>query len=207
MKAENLIIDLDNTIYSTYSIGEELFKPIFDLIEKDNEFNSNIENIKKDIMRKPFQKVALEYNFSENLTKEGIEVLSSLDADLKMSVFDDYKYIKDLTCKKFLVTMGFFKMQEGKIKSLGISNDFDEIYIIDPQVSNKTKKDVFLYIIEKYKLHKGDLVIVGDDPNSEIKAGIDLGIQTFLYDKLNLNSHRTDLNRIENFKQLLDYLI
>lgn len=207
MKANNLIIDLDNTIYSTYSIGEKLFKPIFDLIEKDKGFNSNIENIKKDIMRKPFQKVALEYNFSENLTKEGIEVLSSLDADLKMSVFEDYKYIKDLTCKKFLVTMGFLKMQEGKIKSLGISKDFDEIYIIDPQVSNKTKKDVFLYIIEKYKLHKGDLVIVGDDPNSEIKAGIDLGIQTFLYDKLNLNSHSTDLNRIENFKQLLDYLI
>lgn len=207
MKANNLIVDLDNTIYSTYSIGEKLFKPIFDLIEKDKGFNSNIENIKKDIMRKPFQKVALEYNFSENLTKEGIEVLSSLDADLKMSVFEDYKYIKDLTCKKFLVTMGFLKMQEGKIKSLGISKDFDEIYIIDPQVSNKTKKDVFLYIIEKYKLHRGDLVIVGDDPNSEIKAGIDLGIQTFLYDKLNLNSHRTDLNRIENFKQLLDYLI
>ncbi|MFN4151151.1 MAG: HAD family hydrolase [Candidatus Sericytochromatia bacterium] len=207
MKAQNLIIDLDNTIYSTYSIGETLFKPIFDLIEKDKGFNSNIENIKKDIMRKPFQKVALEYNFSENLTKEGIEVLSSLDADLKMSVFEDYKYIKNLTCKKFLVTMGFLKMQEGKIKSLGISKDFHEIYIIDPQVSQKTKKDVFLDIIEKYNLHKDDLVIVGDDPNSEIKAGIDLEIQTFLYDKLKTNSHRTDLNRIENFKQLLDYII
>lgn len=206
MKAEALIFDLDNTIFSVYSIGEDLFKPLFDLIEKKPEFKGGIEDIRKDVMRKPFQKVASNYQFSEMLTKESLDVLNRMTADLNMNVFDDYKATRGITCMKFLVTVGFIKMQEGKVRNLGIAKDFNEIHIIDPIKSNKTKKEVFVGIVKRHHLNPANIVVVGDDPDSEIQAAQELGMQAILYDKLNLNSHRTDLNRITDYKQLVSLI-
>ena len=143
MKIKAIIFDLDNTIFPVYSIGNDLFKPLFNLIDEKREYKGDLEDIKKDIMRKPFQKVALEYSFSEKLLKEGLEVLNGLTGDMEMTVFEDYSEVKKIPCTKFLVTTGFVKMQQGKIKNLGIDKDFEEIHIIDPQKSNQTKKDVF----------------------------------------------------------------
>ncbi len=206
MKVAAVIFDLDNTIYSVYSIGDELFKPLFGLIEKSNEFNENLADIQQDVMRIPFQKVALTYQFSEKLIEESLEVLNGLTADLEMHAFDDYDATKGISCMKFLVTVGFSKMQEGKIKSLGIDKDFHEIHIIDPRKSDRTKKDVFADIIQRHRLNPAEVVVVGDDPDSEIQAAKELGMQAVLYDKLNLNSHRTDLKRITDFKQLLSLI-
>ena len=206
MKAEAIIFDLDNTIFSVYSVGDDLFKPLFDLIEKMPEFKGDIEDIRKDVMRKPFQKVALNYQFSDKLTKGSLDILNNMTANIDMNAFDDYSATKGITCKKFLVTVGFIKMQEGKVRNLGIAKDFDEIHIIDPLESNRTKKEVFAGIMEKHLLNPADIVVVGDDPDSEIQAAQELGMQAILYDKLNLNSHRTDLNRITDYKQLVSLI-
>jgi len=206
MKIKAVIFDLDNTIISVYSIGNELFKPLFNLIEKRYDYIGNVEDIKKDIMRKPFHRIALEYHFSETLLKDGLEILNSLTADMKMNVFDDYREIRKIPCKKFLVTVGFTKLQQGKIKHLGIEKDFDEIQIVDPEKSDQTKKDVFKDILHRYKLELEDLLVVGDDPTSEIQAAIDLGVKAVLYDKMNFNPQRTDINRITDFCQLMDFL-
>ncbi|MFT3739164.1 MAG: HAD family hydrolase [Breznakibacter sp.] len=204
MKMKALIFDLDNTVFSVYSVGNDLFKPLFDLIRRKSDSRGDLENIQKDIMRKPFQKVALEYKFSEALIKEGLDILNSLTADLSMDTFEDYDLIRQIPHKKFLVTIGFEKMQEGKIRSLGISSDFNEIHIIDPQKSDQTKKDIFVDIMKRHHFNPTDIIVVGDDPGSEIQAARELGIQAVLYDKLELNPHRTDLKRITHYKQLLD---
>lgn len=206
MKVAAVIFDLDNTIYSVYSIGDELFRPLFDLIKESNEFKGNLAEIQRDVMRIPFQKVALIYQFSEKLMEDSLVVLDSLTADLKMNTFDDYETTKGISCKKFLVTVGFSKMQEGKIKSLGIGKDFHEIHIIDPRKSDRAKKDVFADIIKRHNLDPAEVIVVGDDPDSEIQAAKELGMQAVLYDKLNLNSHRSDLERITDFKQLLNII-
>jgi putative hydrolase of the HAD superfamily len=203
MKFKAVIFDLDNTIYSVCSIGDKLFEPLFSLIQTDSTLIDRIDEIKKNVMRKPFQKVVSEYRISDTLAKEGFEILKELTAEMKMVTFDDYFFVKQLVCDKFLVTIGFTKMQEGKIKNLGIKEDFKEIHIIDPQVSNKTKKEIFTEIMERYNYQQDELIVVGDDPNSEIQAALELGVKTVLYDKLNFNSHRTDLMRITNYQELI----
>jgi len=203
MEVKAIIFDLDNTIYSVYSIGNKLFEPLFNLLQNDSELENKIEDIKRDIMRKPFQKVVSEYKLSETMVKKGFEILEKLTADMKMTVFEDYRLTKQLECDKFLVTVGFTKMQEGKIKNLGIKDDFKETYIIDPLKSIKTKKEIITEIMEKNHYQSKDIIVVGDDPNSEIRAAQELGIKAILYDKLEFHNERTDLIRIINYQELI----
>ena len=199
-----IIFDLDNTIFPVSSIGSELFYPLFQLISKNDEFEGNIDSIKKDIMRKPFQKVASEYNFSKNLTNNGNALLKELTYEKKIFPFKDYPEIKKIPGTKFLVTTGFTKMQKSKIKQLGIQNDFDEIHIIDPIISDLTKKEVFSDILKRHNYKTPDILVVGDDPHSEIQAAMELGIETALYHKNNTPPEGSFSITISDFKQLRD---
>jgi putative hydrolase of the HAD superfamily len=206
MNRKAIILDLDNTIYPVSSIGNELFQPLFKLISENGEHTGDIERIKQEIMRKPFQKVAAEYSFSDQLTGKGVALLQELTYDKEMFAFKDYREVKRLSCKKFLATTGFTKMQQSKVKQLGIEQDFEEIHIVDPQLSDRTKKDVFKDIIDRHQFDRHEVLVIGDDPNSEIQAAKELGVDAVLYDKMNFNPNISNLYRITDFKQLYDFL-
>lgn len=196
-----LLLDLDNTIYPVSSIGNELFKPLFELISEDEGHRQNINQIKLEVMRTPFQKVASDFGFSDELLSQGLHLLQETSCTMDMSVFEDYKVVKNMSIIKFLITTGFTKMQYSKIAQLGITDDFEEIHVVDPQWSDQTKKDVFTDILNRFQFTPSEVLVIGDDPNSEIKAANELGIDTVLYDKQNFNP-LTSLRRITDFSQL-----
>jgi putative hydrolase of the HAD superfamily len=179
-----LILDLDNTIYSVESIGNKLFAPLFNLLESEGEIKEeDLKQAKEEIMKRPFQKVADKYKFRDEIIQKGIVLLRGLTCDgLEMKPLDGYEDIKALAVDRFLVTTGFLKMQESKVKALGISADFKEIFIVDPESTSKTKKDIFAEILKKYHYRREDVLVIGDDPESEINAAKELGIDTFLFD-------------------------
>ena len=202
MRKKAIIFDLDNTLYPVQSIGEELFAELFALIEADGEHKEQIEQIKKDILRKPFQTVAAQYFFSEQLTHAAIAHLQNLTYTSKISLFEDYSYIKKLIVDKYLVTSGFLRLQQSKILNLGIRNEFKEIHIIDRTTTAKTKKDVFAEIMFRNKLNAEQVLVIGDDIDSEIKAARELEIDAILYEH---NAETTE-NVIGNYKHLSVFL-
>jgi putative hydrolase of the HAD superfamily len=201
-----LIIDLDNTIFPVSSLSGDLFLPILTLIEKSGEFDDGFDKVKHDILRRPFQRVASDYNFSEKLIKEGIILLSNAVCTRKISPYDDYNELKKIQCKKYLVTSGFKKMQQSKIVQLGIEKDFEEIHIIDALNSQLTKKAVFADILEQHNLKKSEVLIIGDDADSEIKAAAELGIDSILYRRSGNNETAKINGSISHFSQLADLL-
>jgi putative hydrolase of the HAD superfamily len=76
MSKKAIIYDLDNTIYPVSSIGNELFGPLFQLIQEHHEQTNSMDAIKDDIMRKPFQVVAANYKFSKQLTQSCSQLYS-----------------------------------------------------------------------------------------------------------------------------------
>lgn len=204
MNKKAIILDLDNTVYPVASIAHKLFEPLLLLIRINGEYQSSFESIKKDLMRKPVQKVAKEHGFSERLTAKVIEHLKDMSYEDKISPFEDYAIIKKISCKKFLVTTGFTKLQQSKILRLGISKDFEEIHIADPLLSPKTKKDIFRDIMMRHEYEPSHLLVIGDDPESEIQAANELGIESVLYDKINFNP-RYPLSRITDYEQLIKF--
>lgn len=202
MTKKALIFDLDNTIYSVPSIGQELFAALFKLIEGTDGHLKDMNEIKKEIMRRPFQAVAADFNFSDELTKQGIDLLQHLKYEGKIEVFPDYHELSDLTLERYLVTTGFLSLQRSKISRMKIEKDFKEIFIIDPSTSEMTKKDVFASILHNNHYKKSEVLVIGDDLHAEIQAARDLGIDAVLYDKFNVHKDTGSLPKITSFGEL-----
>jgi putative hydrolase of the HAD superfamily len=206
-----LILDLDNTIYPVSSIADNLFGELFKILDEyaeniNSRGNDNVSKIKDEMTRRPFQHIADEFDLDNDLRNKMIGTLQNMTYDLPMQTFEDYAYIRLIPLDKFLVTTGFVKLQMCKVKMLGIEQDFKAIHIVDPEVSKQTKKDVFAGIMKKHNYRPEDLLVIGDDPESEIKAAKALWIDTVLYDPENKYPDTQVTYRAASFKAIGDIL-
>lgn len=202
-----MIYDMDNTLFPVSDIGHELFRPLFERIEESGKHTDQMDNIKKDLMRKPYQEVAEIYEFDDELKKDGDNILTELTYDKEIKLFDDYPAILELPGDRYLVTTGYKKMQNSKIHNMGISQDFKDTIVVDPSISDLTKKDIFDEIMRKNGYKASEVMVIGDDPDSEIKAAQDLGIETVLYNKLELTDHPSGDHIIKDFRELAAILM
>ena len=200
-----LIFDLDNTLYPVSSISDDLFAKLFKLLNDDAAGVDHHDLIKAqdEMTRKPFHVVADKYGFSRELKNKGIDLLRKITYDKPMHPFAGYSDIRGIEADKFLVTTGFTNLQRSKIDMLGIANDFKEIHIVDPELSALTKKDVFEAIIERHNYMKSDFLVIGDDPDAEIKAAAELGIDTFLFDPNNNYSQALATYRSNDLRDVI----
>ena len=180
-------IDLDNTIYFTKQNEEQLMGELYRFLESMDLGISkeDFRLAKQEMLRTPFLKVAEKYHFKKETMPEVISYLQNRSVNQPLKPSDDYHYIKSLIGRKFIVTAGFPKQQQSKVKMLGIADDFEEVHVVDVSTSN-TKK-TFEMLIDQHQLNKDDILIIGDDAESEIKFGLELGITTFLLDPENLH--------------------
>jgi putative hydrolase of the HAD superfamily len=202
MPVKAIIYDLDNTVFPVSAIGEKLFGPVFDLIAESGQHNDDLDAIKYATMRTPFRLVAKQFNFSEELTQKTVDIQHTLTYDEPIATFEDYPEIKNIDAERFLVTTGFKNMQMSKIKSLGIEADFKEVHVVNPVETSK--KAIFAEILKRYNYTPGEVLVVGDDPESEIAAARALNIRTVLYDKQNAFDVTHADYKISHFKQLLN---
>lgn len=180
-------IDLDNTIYFTKPNEEQLMNGIYNLLDKEDLGVSDEQKkqAKEEMLRTSFLLVAKKYGFKPIATERAIEYLSNRSVTDPLMPSKDYHYIKALNGRKFIVTAGFPKQQNSKVIMLGIADDFEEVFVVDTGSSNK--KEAFIHLIGKHNLNKDEILIIGDDVDSEIKFGLELGIETFLLDPENLH--------------------
>ncbi len=180
-------IDLDNTIYFTKPNEEQLMGELYLFLESQDLGISDeaFALAKQEMLRTPFQKVAKKYGFRAEAMPAVLAYLQNREVTQPLKPANDYPYIQNLKGRKFIVTAGFTKQQNSKVKMLGIAADFEVVYVVDVSVSNK--KEAFEKLIEQYQLNKKEILIIGDDAESEIKFGLELGIDTFLLDPENLH--------------------
>jgi putative hydrolase of the HAD superfamily len=197
-----LIFDLDNTIYPVHSIGATLFAPLFSMLEDSSEIQEQMDEVKDAIQRKPFQVVAAEFGFSDALTQTGIKLLQNLSYNGPIAPFPDFQLVPALPQPKFLVTTGFSRLQESKIDGMQIRSLFREIHIVDPMLEARTKKEVFSDILFRYAYQPDEVLVIGDDPDSEIKAAHAIEIPTILYDALGRHPEWNLSKRIINYGEL-----
>jgi putative hydrolase of the HAD superfamily len=206
-----LILDLDNTIYPVSSIADNLFGQLFQTLDqyadrinaKDAE---RVNKIKNEMTRRPFQHIAEEFKLDEELRNKMVDALKNMSYDLPMRPYNDYHHVQSIPIDKFLVTTGFIKLQMSKVRMLGIEGDFRDIHIVDPEMNEQTKKDVFEMLMETHGYKREDLLVIGDDPQSEIKAAKALGVDTFLYDPENKYPEAEVTYRSNTLKDVLNIL-
>jgi len=194
--------DLDNTIYFTEPNKEVLMSGLYEKLDQEDLGLTEEEylKVKKEMMRTPFLKLAKAYHFPNDVVERMVEYLSEREVTEALIPSSDYHYIKSLKGRKFIITAGFPKQQRSKVKMLGIAEDFEDVKVVDVSVSNK--KDVFIELIKQYDFDKDQILVIGDDPESEIKAGQELGLETFLIDPEQRFAEAITTYRGINFEQL-----
>lgn len=184
-------IDLDNTIYFTKPNEQQLMSGLYKVLDEQDLGISEeqYQLAKADMLRTPFQKVAAKYEFKQTAVDNALMYLVTGEVTEPLKPSDDYHYIETLKGRKFIVTAGFLRKQTTKVKMLGISEHFEEVYVVDVTTSTQNKKDAFKTLIEKHNLNPANILVIGDDAESEIKFGLELGLDTFLLDPENLHPH------------------
>lgn len=176
-----IILDLDDTIFQTKSMDSKLFEPFFEF------FTSNlksiydeqiIEAIQEDLWAHPWDYVINKYKIPMEIVINSITVLDNLPSDLAISTYEDYTFVKTLSVPKFLVTTGLTSLQKLKIKALNIENDFIKIVINDPFLQKKSKLEIFKELVNEFNLIPENIYVIGDNSDSEIKAGNELNMLT-----------------------------
>jgi putative hydrolase of the HAD superfamily len=174
MAGKTIILDLDYTIFQTDTIDKNFLTPFFQHLRTNlkSSFGGNtITDIIADLWKDPWDIVISRYGIPKEIFLNSIKVLESLPSNLNISTYPDYHHIKNYSGIKFLVTTSSTSLQKAKIKALDIENDFTEIIINDTLIESKTKLDIFKELILKYNLDPEKTYVIGDNPNSEIKAG------------------------------------
>lgn len=195
-----LILDLDDTIFETKSMNPRIFDSAMAVIGNHYETyhsKAKSEEIINALWSYPIDIVFKKYNVEEVLINQFYQMVNEIDfRELEIKTFEDYKELKKLDARKTLVTTGLKELQYAKIKALGIENDFEGIFVDDPRVvPRRTKIDIFRQLLADTKLAPHQFWVIGDNPESEIKAGNELGMKT-----IQRTSKSKELSKLADYK-------
>lgn len=177
-----LIFDLDNCLASAREVGEELFAPAFEAIRQANRGTvpeQVLAQAFEDTWRHPLDWVAAKHGFSEAMRAAGWRVFVTLEVKRPMQGYGDLSVLTKLPALRFLVTSGFRRLQESKIKALKLAPLFNGIYVdaID-EPDRPGKQGFFERILKGQDLNSSQVLVVGDNADSEIAVGNRLGMKT-----------------------------
>jgi putative hydrolase of the HAD superfamily len=172
-----LIFDLDNTLFDTYNqLGIEVLEKMIVRMKKFGLTKEQEIALRQKYHITGFRILANQLGFSDEMKHIGMETYKNMDLS-QIKPFDDVKLIPALKQKKILVTSGLTDVQMKKVEILGLNEMFDEV-VVDESSSHENKQRIFAGMMKKYKAKPAETMIIGDNPESELAAGNNLGIIT-----------------------------
>jgi putative hydrolase of the HAD superfamily len=181
MTQRALIFDLDNCLASSKEPGDDFFNPVFDAVRKANDGavpEDRLEAAFHDFWFVAFDAIAERYGFTDAMLEAGRRAFLSLEVRTPMRGYDDLDELPRLGGRRFLVTSGFRRLQESKVRALGIAPLFEAVVIdaVD-EPDHPGKERVFADLIAERGLDRRGVVVVGDNVESELEAAQRLGLR------------------------------
>ena len=146
-----VIFDLDNCLAAANGVERErLFEPAFEAMRNANHgrlSEAALEEALGECWRRPLDDVARKYGFSREMLAAGWRILAETIVETPMKGSEDTAFLRELPAQLYLVTSGFRRLQESKIRALGFSLVFAGIHVDAIDEANKRKgKRVFCRI-------------------------------------------------------------
>ena len=147
--------------------------------------------------------VARHHRFTEDMLRAGWDAFRTLEVRQPLRGYPDLWAIEALEVKRFLVTTGFRRLQESKVAALGIAALFVEVQIdaID-EAPRRSKEQRFADIASRHGWQPAQVLVVGDNGESEIAAGNALGMPTVQTLRPGVAPTANAQWRIKNFAEL-----
>jgi putative hydrolase of the HAD superfamily len=205
-----LIFDLDSCLAAANEPGDDLFAEPFHAIRLANNGHVPEDQLRaafQDCWRFPFDSIADKYGFSPAMREAGFAAFSQVEVRQPMRGYGDLEALAEIPAKLFLVTSGFRRLQESKIRALGIAHLFTKIHIdAIEEGTPKGKLHAFQEILRAYQLSPREVLVVGDNPGSEIAAGNQLGMTTIQTLRPGVPASPSATHHIRNLGELKRFL-
>lgn len=177
-----IIFDLDNCLAAADEPGEQLLEPVFAAVRAANSgalAESELDAAFRDCWVHAFDFVATTHNFTPEMRAAGWEAFRRIEVGTPMRGYGDLALLPALGERRFLVTSGFRGLQESKVRALGIESCFDAIVVdaID-EPGRRGKERIFRDLMSQYCLDRPDVLVVGDNAESELAAAARLGLRS-----------------------------
>lgn len=176
-----VIFDLDNCLADATEVGSALVAPMFAAIRAANDgrlTEAALERAFDDSWRMALDAVGEKHGFSAAMLDAGWAVARELAVTAPMRGYPDLRVLRELHVPLFLVTSGFRRLQESKIDALGLRDVVTAFVDAIDEPDRAGKRGLFARIVAAHGFEPGRVLVVGDNPESEIAAGNALGMPT-----------------------------
>lgn len=177
-----ILFDLDNCLCDAREAGESLFEPAFAAIAAANRGHLPEPALRAafdECWYSAFDVVAQRHGFSDAMVQAGLDAFRRVEVGGALQGYPDLPVLPTLPVERHLVTSGFHRLQSSKVRALGIGHWFAAVHIdavdVPPQ---RGKQAIFGDILRERGFDPGEVLVVGDNPLSELRAGRALGMPT-----------------------------
>ena len=131
-----------------------------------------------DAWRLPFDRVAARHRLPEVATRAWYEAASALEVTEPMAPYPDVPAaLEQLSLLRFLLTTGFRRLQDSKLKQLGLASLFVAVYVdaLD-QPGPVGKRALLQRLVVEHGLSPPEVIVIGDRADDELVAARSLGM-------------------------------
>lgn len=214
-------IDLDNTLYPESLYLYNLIREFESKVKVSRNVNKLFDNMylehslnrrSKDVITEIFK---IYYDRSPTFKEHEVlfYLYKNLDSDLRLyeGAMELLNFLKCKNIKLILLSNGIKDVQLNKLRLLKISNYFDHIEILSKKEFQKPNPESALNLVKKYGLGLDEVVIIGDDPKTDIllakNAGITaIRVKTGFFRNEKVNELYDKIYEFDNINNLLQSL-
>jgi len=167
-----IIFDLDMCICDTLTVPKSALDPALKILHNSALPQQIKTKIEIALWNTSWDDIIRIYAIPEPIASELGNAYAKLETPDGVKTYGDENFIEKLELYKILVTSGYSRFQETKIKKLGIAHLFDEIIINASELKEKQKGKftIFKEFLERKNLLPRQVLVVGDNPISELGA-------------------------------------
>jgi len=175
-----IIFDLDMCILNTHSLSGPFLQPVLDALAETDLSIEIKDGINQHLWTTSLEDIVNLFSLSAEIAESLRASYRQMEVPDGIKTYGDENCLRNLPVTRILVTSGYRKFQETKIQKLGIADLFEEIIIdaLDYPAERKGKQLIFQDFLLRFELKPDEVLVVGDNPYSELRAGRALQIPT-----------------------------
>jgi len=108
--------------------------------------------------------------------------------------------------KLYILTNGYAEVQIQKISNSGLQKYFSKLFMAEMVGYQKPDRRFFEYAIKSVHAHKYECLIIGDDPEADIRGGANAGIDQVYFNTGSKPCRQVPTWEIKSITELINIL-